>query len=109
MQVVAILLGAILCGGTSLCLGIYFLRRLLSQMERTEYFALAFLVGSACFSQLVFFLCAVGLARKGVFLAIGLVAPAVAIRSIRRMGAGRQSSRLPSPWKWLLGSLFVVF
>jgi hypothetical protein len=65
-------------------------------------------VGSACFSQIVFFLCAAGLARRSVFFAVGLVALVGAIRGVRRVGAWQQFSPMPRQWKWLLVP-FVLF
>jgi hypothetical protein len=109
MQVIGILLGVLLCGGTSLCLGIYLLRSFLSRTDRIEYFSLAFVVGSACFSQVVFFLCAASLARKGVFVAAGLLAPLAAAFAIRHHDKRQQYSSIPRGWKLLFGVPFALF
>jgi hypothetical protein len=108
-HVIAILLGALLCGVTSLCLGTILLRKLLIQAERVEYFSLAFVVGSACFSQVVFFLCSISLARKGVFLAIGMLAAIAAVGLTRRTKTRQPFPSLPRRWKWLLGPPFALF
>jgi hypothetical protein len=109
MQVVGVLFGAWLCGGISLCLGIYILRRFLVHTERVEFLALAFVVGSACFSEVLFFLCAAGLARKGVFLGAGLLAPLLAAGPLRRVVKRARFAPLPRGWKWLFGVLFALF
>jgi hypothetical protein len=108
VQVVSILLGAALSGGTSLCLGICLLQKVLRKAERVESLSLAFVAGSACFSQIVYLLCAAGLARRAVLVAVGLVALVGAIRSVRRMGAWQQFSPMPRQWRWLTVP-FVLF
>jgi hypothetical protein len=108
-HVIWILVGVVLGGGTSFCLGTILFRRLLIQAERIEYFALAFVAGSACFSQVVFFLCSVGLARKGVFIAFGLLAATAAFGLTRRIEARPSFPALPRRWQWLLGVPFALF
>jgi hypothetical protein len=108
-QVIAILLGALLCGGTSLCLGSIVFRRLLIRAERVEYSALAFVVGSACFSQAVFFLCAMSLARREVFLAFGLMAGIAALGLARGIEKRPPFPSVPRPWKWLLAVPFAMY
>src|SRR5262249_45424530 len=100
MQVIGILLGVFLCGGASLCLGMVFLRRFLFLAGRVEGFALAFVVGCACYSQAVFFLCAARLAGKEAFVAVGVLAAMAAIRSLRAAVKYRQYTALPGRWKW---------
>src|SRR5689334_835341 len=105
-QVIAIFLGAILSGATSLCLGVILFRKLRIQAERFEYFSLAFVLGSACFSQVVFFLCSISLARKEVFIAIGLLAAVTAVALTRKTHTVPPFPSLPRRWKWLLGLPF---
>ncbi len=108
-RVIAILLGTLLTGGASLCLGTVLFRKLRIQAERVEYLALAFVVGSACFSQVVFFLCSVGLARQSVFLAIGLLAATAALGLTRRIETRPPLPSLSRRWKFLLGLPFAIF
>jgi hypothetical protein len=108
-QVIAILSGALLAGGTSLCLGILLFRRFPIKAGRVEFLSLAFVAGSACFSQVVFFLCSVGLARRAVFLGIGVSAAAGAIGFVRRSKTSLSSNLLSSRMAWFLGSLFASF
>ncbi len=108
-RVIAILLGTLLTGGASLCLGTVLFRKLRIQAERVEYLALAFVVGSACFSQVVFFLCSVGLARQSIFLAIGLLAATAALGLTRRIETRPPLPSLSRRWKFLLGLPFAIF
>ena len=107
-QVLAILLGTLCSGGTSLCFGAFLLRRLHLELERTEYAALAFVTGSACYSQLVFLLSAMSLARPYVFIAVGLLA-ALFIICTRSNVSHTTFARFPTRWKWLFGALFACF
>src|SRR4051794_16130891 len=109
MQVIGILLGVLLSGGTSLCLGIYLLRHFLNRTDRLEYLSLAFVAGSACLSQVMFFLCAAGLARKGVLLAGGLLAACAARFAMPRHQKRAQYPALPRVWKLLFGVPFLLF
>ncbi len=84
-------------------------RRLAIQLERTEYFALAFVTGSACFSQIVFILSSIQLARKSVFIAIALFAAAVAICFSRRIPGPARLTSLPRWWNWFSAALFGSF
>jgi hypothetical protein len=108
-QVLSILLGALLSGGTSLCLGIILFRKLVIPAERVEYLSLAFVVGSACFSQIIFFLCAIGLARKEVLLVIGLLAGLAAFGVTRSTVTYMRFPSVSRPLKWLLGLPFALF
>jgi hypothetical protein len=108
-RVITILLGALLCGGTALGLGTILFWKLRLQSGRGEYFAVAFLVGSACFSQVVFLLCCVGLARREVFLAIGLCSAIGAARVVPGIKTRSSFPALPCIWKWTLGVAFALF
>src|SRR5215471_12889980 len=105
-------MGAVLSCGTCLCLGICFLRMLRIRTERAESCALGFVIGSACLSQLILFLCAFGIAYRSVFIAIGLLGSAALAAQRRTTEKHRHGSSLPSvpgPWKWLLGVPFALF
>src|SRR5438552_7619981 len=79
-QPVYILFGALFTVCTATALGTFLLRRFTVQLDRGEYFLFSFLTGSALLSTLVFLLCAVHLALKGVLLAVGIAAIAAAYR-----------------------------
>src|SRR5260370_26082456 len=76
-SLVYVLLGWALTATSSWCAGMLLLRRLSIPLYRQEEKPLAFVVGSACLSTAVFFLAALHLVYKGVFLApaLLLVAP----------------------------------
>lgn len=107
-SVLGILLATICTGGASFCLGACVLRRLTLQLERIEHFALSLVVGAACLSQVVFFLCSIGAARRNVFLAVVLLSVIAALRygGIRKPHRVRS---IPVVWKCLFGVLFVAF
>lgn len=108
-RVIAILLGTLLCGGTALALGTILFWKLRIQTSRDEYFALAFLVGSACFSQIVFLLCCTGLARTEIFIAIGVCSAIAAARVAPRIKTQQSFPALPRTWKWSLSVAFALF
>jgi hypothetical protein len=107
-QVLGILLGALCSGGASYCFGTLLLRRLNLKLERTEYTALAFVLGSACFSEIIFVLCSIGLARKELFVALGLLA-GLAVICTRPNTTRDRFARLPACWTWMFGVLFTAF
>lgn len=104
--VVYILLAAALTGSVSFALGAMLIRGLGLKLHRSEQRFLAFVVGSACLSTLVFLLTAAGLARKAVFLAVGL--------AILALAAWRGAFRLPDDDlpplpRWWAGGFWAVF
>jgi hypothetical protein len=107
-EVLGIFLGAMYTGGVSYCFGTLLFRRLSLELERTEYLALAFVVGSACFSEIVFVLCSIGLARKDVFIALGLLA-GITVICTRSTLTDISFARLPIRWTWPYGVLFAAF
>jgi 4-amino-4-deoxy-L-arabinose transferase-like glycosyltransferase len=97
--VVYILFGAGLTIAASISAGKLLLRSV-KLLDRGEHIVFSFLLGSALLSMLVFVLCAASLARKGVFLAAGVLLVAAASRVHWR--ALPRRPRVPSPWKVLL-------
>ena len=95
------LFGASITIATAWALGRIVLRRLALSLDAAEEKLLALVTGSACLSTLVFGLGAVGLARKGVFLGIALVAILLAIFSSERHPTGAGA-------KWRLKTLSVI-
>jgi 4-amino-4-deoxy-L-arabinose transferase-like glycosyltransferase len=95
--VVYILFGAGLTVVAATAAGRLLLSRAKLPFDRGEHLLFSFLTGSAVLSLLVFLLCTLGLARKGVFLAAGLCLLATWRRSAAPSGAP-----IPRPWKILL-------
>ena len=109
LEVTGILAGTFLSGATSLCFGLILFRRLGMRLERTESLALAFTVGSACFSELVFALSSMHLARQSMFLAVLVLAAAVTAVTRGKMAAPVRFAPLPRRWKWFALAMFASF
>ncbi|MDP8981901.1 MAG: discoidin domain-containing protein [Acidobacteriota bacterium] len=103
------LLGAAFFVATALALGTLLLRSLALKLYRTEERLLGFVVGSAVLSAIVFALCTVKLARKGVFLALGAAALFAVLRRGGYRARGEAFPALPRPWRFLLTGVFAVF
>ncbi|MCC7497638.1 MAG: glycosyltransferase family 39 protein [Bryobacterales bacterium] len=90
-------------------LGRMLFRRLGASFYRLEEDALAFVAGSALLSLAAFLLCSVGLARKGVLLAVGaaIVAEAIHRRALNR--SGKRFAALSGRWKVLLAAAGGLF
>src|SRR5437773_8682121 len=99
LSILYILFGGLFTIATAWFLGTLLLRKISATLDEIEAQLLAFATGSACLSVIVFALCAAGLARKGVFLAAGLLIDLFAV-----------GYRRPQPWPrvWILGVLAVV-
>jgi hypothetical protein len=77
-----------------------------ARVTRLEQYFLGFVAGAACLSTVVLTLTAAGQAHRGVFLAVGLVIIALAIRR----GAHRFSgARADLAWKIIFGGIFVLY
>ena len=97
-QPVYILFGAAWTWITALALGKLLLRRLGVRLYREEETPLAYLVGSACLSTIVFALAAAQIFYKGTVLATG----AVALIAAWRLGVWKpREERLPPLPRWL--------
>jgi len=110
MKVVGVLFGAWFTVSTAWCLGMILLRWLRIPLHRLEEGLLAFVIGSACFSELMFAIAALHLARTWVFVLAGAVALAGALL----IGAFRPASKgklpaMPSAAWLLYGAVFFVF
>src|SRR5260370_25695095 len=109
LQPLSILAGAAFTVAVCMALGGWLLRALSVKLYRQEEHPLAFVTGAACLSLLTFILCAAGLARRGVFLALGLAVLAIAIRRGAHRPVGESFPALPPFWKWLFASIFAVY
>ena len=108
-QLVYILLGWALTATSSWCAGLLLVRRLSVPLYRQEEKPLAFVVGSACLSLAVFFLAAVHLAYKGVFLALAVLLVAAAIHQRVWRPRGESLPVLPPVWRLLFLEIYLPF
>lgn len=104
---ISVLFGALLAIATSWALGTILLRRLRLPLYRFEEPWLAFVLGAACLSAVVFLLAAVHLAYKGVFLAVGALTITGSLILHRPIGGS--FSPLPQFWKWMFIAVFGIF
>jgi hypothetical protein len=79
MVVFWILVGWIACAVTAIALGLALFRLLHVSLERLESFCLGYVAGSAVLSCIVFAMAAMGIARKGVFLSMSVLALAASL------------------------------
>src|SRR5581483_3301229 len=108
-QAVWILFGAIFTVATAHALGPLLLRATAIDLYREEQDLLGFIIGSAVLSLIVFLLATLGLARKGVFLALGTLLIAAAFRYASRRGAAPRFPPLPRLWKRFFVAAFGAF
>src|SRR5262249_10780914 len=80
-----ILLGSLVTIGAAGLLGFIMLRHLRVKLSRMETWLFSFLTGSALLSVLIFLICSLGAARKGVFITLFLLAGAAGLWWTRRM------------------------
>jgi hypothetical protein len=85
------------------------LRRLSIPLYRQEEKPLAFVVGSACLSTAVFFLAALHLVYKGVFLALALLLVAAALQQRVWRPRGESLAALPAVWRLLFLEIYLPF
>ena len=108
-QALSILFGAAFTTVVSLALGTMLLRALRARLYQQEERVLAFVIGSACLSLVVFLFCAAGIARKSVFLICGLAILAAAFRLGVHRPAGERFLPLPPFLRWLFVVVFTPF
>ncbi len=108
-QALYILFGAAFTIATALAGGIMLLRALHVDLYREEERAIGFVLGSACLSFAVFCLCALHLARKGVFAALGFAVLAAAFRFGVHRPAPKGFAPLPVFWKSVFLTIFTPF
>lgn len=105
----SVLFGAALTVVTAWALGAVLLRRLAVEFYIWEERLFAFITGSACLSALVFVLCSLKLARKGVFLALGILIIGYAFYSRAHRSQAKPLPPLSTPWRWVFGLTFAAF
>ena len=104
-----ILFGASLTIATAWALGAILLRKLSIALYRAEERLFSFLLGSACLSAIMFALATLKLARRGVFLALGILVVGYAFYSGAHRSKGNQFPPLPRLWKWVFAAVFTMF
>src|SRR5580658_3563600 len=109
MHILPILFGALFTVATAWSLGMLLLRRLAASFDPWERRLLAFFVGSACLSAILFALSAAHLAYRGVLLGLGLGSIGYAVYS----GAFRFPRKAFAPlaplWRWIFIAAFAAF
>src|SRR5579872_6590637 len=105
----SILFGAAFTVAVCLALGRMALRAVPAMLYRQEEGPLAFVVGAACLSLLVFVLCALHAAHRGIFLAVGIGVLALAVWRGAHRPRGESFAPLPALWRWLFGVVFAAF
>lgn len=108
-ELLYILFGASLTIATALSLGILLFRLLKIRLPRTEALSLAFPLGAASLSTILFLLCATHLARKGVYIALAAVSVASVLLWRRQTEEPQPPSDLPKLWRWSFPIIFAAF
>jgi hypothetical protein len=93
----------------SWCAGKLLFRRLSVRLHRLEEDVMAFLLGSACLSTLIFLICVIHLAYKPVFLTVALAAIAAGIQQRIWQPSGESLPRLSGAWRLLFYTVYVFF
>src|SRR6266851_2660940 len=100
-SVIYSLCGASFTIATAWALGTVLLRRLSVSLDELEERLLGFVAGTACLSTIILALCTLGLARKGSFLVLGLLATLIVLRGRANPKRGDRPARLPRAWRLL--------
>src|SRR6476646_2696355 len=105
-EVTYILFGAAFTVAVSLAMGRLLLARLNLMFHRGEAALIEFVAGSGCLSFVIAILCALQLARKGVFQWGGLAVISLAL--VQARAAPRRKSLPAISLKWI-GAFFLIF
>ncbi len=109
IRVIPVLFGALFTVATAWSLGMLLFRRLALAFHAWEERLLAFIVGSACLSGIMFLLSATRLVHRGILLVLGLAIIAYAGYSGVFRFAGKPFPPVPQFWRWIFGVGFAVF
>src|SRR3984957_2566961 len=109
IHVIPILFGALFPAATAWSLGVLLFRRLSLVLHQWEGRLLAFVVGSACLSGIMFALSATFLVRRGILLVVGLGIIGYAIYSGAFRSSGKLFAPLPKVWSWMFALPFAAF
>ena len=105
MIVASILFGASFTIAVSWALGTLLFDWLRLSFSRLEEWLLAFVVGAACLSEIVFVLSATHLVRRGVLIAFGLVSIGASVRSVIIRKKRPQFPKIG----WIPAGIFAAF
>jgi hypothetical protein len=108
-QAVYIVFGALYTVACVAALGKLLLRSLGVRLNRAEDHLLGFVAGAPLLSLLVFAACALGLARKGLFIWLGVAILALAWRRGVYQPLADSLPPLPRLWKGILIAVFAIF
>ena len=109
IQVLPILFGALFTAATAWSLGMLVLRNVAALVYIWERRLLAFVVGSAGLSAVLFVLSAVRLVYPGVLLMLGAGIIGYAAYSGAFRSAGKAFPPLPQLWRWIFIAAFAAF
>jgi Dolichyl-phosphate-mannose-protein mannosyltransferase len=109
IHVIPILFGALFTVATAWSLGMLLLRKRAVSLYAWERRLLAFILGSACLSEIMFALAAAKLVHRGVLVALGLGVIAYTIYSGAFRAAGKAFEPLAPLWRWLFIATFAAF
>ena len=108
-QLAYISFGWLLTVLVSWCMGKLLFRRLRVRLYRQEEDVMAFMLGSACLSMLVFLICGMHLAYRPVFITVALAAVAAGIQQRIWQAGGEPLPRLSRSWRLLFFIVWVSF
>ncbi|MBC7925615.1 MAG: glycosyltransferase family 39 protein, partial [Bryobacteraceae bacterium] len=111
MSPVVILLSAAFTGLTSVSLGLITLKSLRLQLRRGETLPLAFVLGSAFLSTIIFFFLTFSIVKPWTLGAVSVIAIAVCIhRRAWRLAINEEPHvPIPSMWRWVFGLALFVY
>lgn len=109
IHVFPILFGALFTLAASWSLGMVFLSNVAHSLYAWEQRLLAFVVGAACFSEIMFALCAAKLAHRGILLALGTAIIGYAAYSGSFRSSGKAFAPLSPLWRWIFIATFAAF
>lgn len=106
---IKILFGAVFTVATSWALGTVLIRRLGLRFHALEERLLAFIIGSACLSEIMFALAALHLVRRGILWVLTGLVVVLAARSRRSPPKDDAPPALRGIPKWMFIAIFSVF
>jgi Dolichyl-phosphate-mannose-protein mannosyltransferase len=109
IHVIPVLFGALFTAAIAWSLGMLLFRRLALELHGWEERLLAYVVGSACLSGIMFVLSATRLVRRGILLALGIAIIGYAVYSGGFRFSGKRFPPLPKLWRWTFAVAFTAF
>jgi hypothetical protein len=109
IDVLPILFGALFTVATGWSLGMLVLRNCAAWLDAWERRLLAFVVGSAALSEIMFALSAAKLVHRGVLLALGLASIGYAAYTGAFRSPGKSFAPLAPWWRWVFMAAFTAF